>query len=155
MHFLQAISTAAVLGLASAAPANPRDYSDPTGDGFPDPSAAQLAAIEAMADGQISNAPPPSTLAASSLTAFQLIAFNENFEVGFFSSLIDNITNGVDGYTLDAVAQAELLSVLKTVRAVSRPTEFADSGHPASPARAHADSAHSKKSSTPSAPKQS
>lgn len=121
MHFhLQTLSaTAAILGLAAAVPVNPRAFSDPTDDGFPNPSAAQLAAIETIADGQISNAPPPLKLAQSSLTAFQLIAFNENFEVGFFSSLIDNITADMDGYRLDAKAKDNILSVLKTVKAVS------------------------------------
>lgn len=148
MHFLQAISTAVVFGLASAAPAITRDFSDPTDDGFPNPSAAQLAAIETTADGQLSNAAPPAKLADSSLTAFQLIAFNENFEVGFFSSLIDNITSGVDGYTVDK--QAELLNVLKTVKAVSRPTDCRKISVCSSLARGLADTPHSKKSSTPS-----
>lgn len=117
---LQTLSaTAAILGLASAAPALPRAFGDPTDDGFPSPSAAQLAAIETMADGQLSNAPPPATLAQSSLTAFQLIAFNENFEVAFFSSLIDNITADMDGYRLAPKAKDDILSVLKTVKAVS------------------------------------
>lgn len=122
MHFLQIISTsAAVFGLATAAPANSRAYSIPTDDGFPNPSAAQQAAIEAIADGQISKAAPPPSLASSSLTAFQLIAFNENFEVGFFSSLIDNITSDAPGFNLESVAKQEVLTVLKTVKAVSHP----------------------------------
>lgn len=113
-------TTAALAGLALAAPAIPRSYSAPTDDGFPNPSAAQLATIEQKADGQLSNAPPPPKLAGSSLTAFQLIAFNENFEVAYFSSLIENVTNNVPGYSLDSPNKNdELLSVLKTVKAVS------------------------------------
>ncbi|KKY31301.1 putative late sexual development protein [Diaporthe ampelina] len=70
------------------------------------------------AGGQLSNAPPPPKLASSSLTAFQLIAFNENFEVAFFSSLIENITNNVPGFKLsDQKKRFELLSVLEAVKA--------------------------------------
>lgn len=119
MQLLQiASASVAIFRAVSAAPAGPRAFSDPTDDGFPSPSDAQLSAIEVIADGKISDAPPPATLAPSSLTAFQLIAFNENFEVGFFSSLIDNITSNVNGFDLEASAKDELLTVLKTVKAV-------------------------------------
>ncbi|KAF3760950.1 hypothetical protein M406DRAFT_282835 [Cryphonectria parasitica EP155] len=111
-------ATAAIVGLVCAAPANSgRGFSDPTDDGFPSPSAEQLAAIESIAGGQISNAAPPPKLAASSLTAFQLIAFNENFEVGFFSSLIDNVTADAPGYNLEATEKQQVLDVLKAVKA--------------------------------------
>lgn len=116
MHFSQIISTAAITGLATALPAG---FSAPTDDGYPSPSASQLAAIEVIADGQLSNAPPPPKIASSSLTAFQLIAFNENFEVAFFSSLIDNITNEEHGYNLVGTSKDELLDILDTVKAVS------------------------------------
>lgn len=120
MHFIQILSAAAaIIGCTSAAPAETRDHADPTDDGFPNPSDAQLASIETIAGGQLSNAAPPATLAAGTLTGFQLIAFNENFEVGFFSSLIDNITNNVDGFQLDSEEATELLSALKAVKAVS------------------------------------
>lgn len=114
---------AALAGLASAAPAVTRDFTDPTTNGFPNPNAQQLMIIEKEADGQISNAPPPPTLANSSLTAFQLIAFNELFEVAFFSSLVYNITNNVTGFETDADERMKLLNILDTVTAVSlRPT---------------------------------
>lgn len=111
--------TAALIGLSLAAPAASRPYRTPTGDAIPDPSATQLATIEQKADGQLSNAPPPPKLADSSLTAFQLIAFNENFEVAFFSSLIDNVTNNVPGYQIGTPEQGhELIAVLETIKAV-------------------------------------
>ncbi|PSR97602.1 hypothetical protein BD289DRAFT_80500 [Coniella lustricola] len=110
-------ATAALACLASAAPSAKRAYSAPSTDGFPNPSAQQLAAIEALADGQLSNQTPPPTLAASSLTAIQLIAFNENFEVAYFSSLIDNITADAPGYNLNPGSKSELLAVLNTVKA--------------------------------------
>lgn len=139
-------AAASLLGLASAAPSAKRDYSAPTSDGFPDPNAAQLATIEGLADGQLSNQAPPATLAPSSLTAFQLIAFNENFEVAFFSSLLDNITADVPGYNLNPHQKSEVLTVLKTVKAVSL---FLS--HPASDLVAN--SSNSKKNSTLSTPR--
>ncbi|ROW07616.1 hypothetical protein VPNG_06791 [Cytospora leucostoma] len=112
------ITTAALTGLSSAVPAAPRPYRAPTDDGFPDPSATQLATIEQKADGQLSNEPPPPKLANSSLTAFQLIAFNENFEVAFFSSLIENITNNVPGYRIGTPEQGhKVITVLETIKA--------------------------------------
>lgn len=128
MQFLQIIPAVALAGFAAAFPANPRSSNAPasssgggfsSSDGFPNPSDSQLAAIEVIADGQLSNAPPPKTLAPSSLTAFQLIAFNENFEVAFFSSLIDNVTRGIDGFNVKGSSKQEVLDVLKTVNAVS------------------------------------
>lgn len=111
----------ALVGLASAAPAVTRDFMDPTTNGFPDPDAQQLAIINKEADGQISNAPPPSKIANSSATAFQLIAFNELFEVAFFSSLVQNITNNVTGFEAPHKERKKLINVLNTVIAVSPP----------------------------------
>lgn len=119
MYFCQMLLATALASLASALPANSQGFSAPTSDGFPNPSSSQLAAIDVLADGQLSNAPPPPKLANSSLTAFQLIAFNENFEVAFFSSLIKNITDEVEGFKLKGTAKKQLLDVLHTVTAVS------------------------------------
>lgn len=76
-------------------------------------------AINKEADGQISNAPPPPKLANSSLTAFQLIAFNELFEVAFFNSIAQNITNNVTGFQVDHKEKSKLINILDTVIAVS------------------------------------
>ncbi|KAI1637825.1 hypothetical protein F4809DRAFT_640115 [Biscogniauxia mediterranea] len=73
-------------------------YAIPSEDGFPDPDAQQLLEIETEADGLLSDLPPPPTLSEAGIANFQLIAFNENFEVAFFSSLIENITNSVPGF---------------------------------------------------------
>lgn len=120
MYFAHMInSLVALAAVAIAAPAIPRSYSTPAGDGFPNPSPEQLGAIQQEAGGQLPNAPAPPKLESSSLTAFQLIAFNENFEVAYFSSLRDNITNNASGYQLDdQTERADLLSVLETVIAV-------------------------------------
>lgn len=94
----------------------------PSTDGFPEPNAQQLLDIETAADGTLSNAPPPPKLEPSSLTAFQLIAFNELFETAYFSSLINNITANVPGFQLPSQAkQEELLDVLHTILAVRTP----------------------------------
>lgn len=107
-------------GATIAAPTIPRSYNIPASDGFPNPSPDQLVTIQQQAGGQLPNAPPPPTLASSSLTTFQLIAFNENFEVAYFSSLIDNVTNNAPGFELDdEKKKADLLSVLRAVKAVS------------------------------------
>lgn len=120
MYFTQILKSLTVLaGVTIAAPAIPRSYSIPTSDGFPNPSPEQLATIQQKAGGQLPNSPPPPKLANSSLTTFQLIAFNENFEVAFFSSLIDNITNNAPGFQLDdQKKKADLLSILEAVKAV-------------------------------------
>ncbi|KAK3342176.1 hypothetical protein B0T25DRAFT_574478 [Lasiosphaeria hispida] len=120
MRFTTAIASAAAFaGLAVAAPAvQPRAFSIPAGDGFPSPNPAQLAVINDLADGTLSNAPPPAKINEASFPVFQLIAFNENFEVAFFSSLIQNITNGVPGFDLPSSPKKdELLDILQTVLA--------------------------------------
>lgn len=84
--------------------------------GFPTPNQQQLNDIEVQAGGRLSNAPPPPKLAPSTLTALQLIAFNELFEVAFFSSLLANITSGVSGYELDG-QDDELPAIIKNILA--------------------------------------
>lgn len=149
MRSLQILSSSAALlgGLASAVPTNnARDYNAPTDDGFPNPNQQQLSAIQETAGGQLPNGPPPSKLAPSTLTAFQLIAFNENFEVAFYSSLIDNITSEAPGYdNLDDQSMEEVLEVLETIKAVCLPPY-------SSLWRTETDSSDSKKNSTPSPP---
>lgn len=108
------IGALALLKLASA-------YSIPSADGFPKPDAQQILKIQNDAGGVLPNEPPPPELTDSGITNFQLIAFNEQFEVAFFSSLIENITNNVDGYqsTPGIKDTAELLEILNNVKAVS------------------------------------
>lgn len=115
----------ALAGVSAALPAIPRSYNipaGPAGDGFPSPGPEQLTTMQQKAGGQLSNAPPPPRPAPSSLTAFQLIAFNEDFEVAFFSSLIENITDSVAGFEVgNSNKKDELLSILETVKAASHP----------------------------------
>ncbi|KAK4672050.1 hypothetical protein QC764_611060 [Podospora pseudoanserina] len=86
-------------------------------DGFPNPNATQLEFIEDIADGTLSDAPPPPSLNESSIPIFQLISFNEYFEVAFFSSLIENITTDEPGFTLPTEKKVEILEILATVLA--------------------------------------
>jgi hypothetical protein len=72
----------------------------PLSNGFPDimvPS-AELTAIQKQAHGTIPNGALPKQLSDASATNFQLIAFNEIFEVAYFTSLLKNITSGEAGY---------------------------------------------------------
>lgn len=75
-------------------------FSFPLSNGFPNPDAAEINATEAQAHGTLSNAGAPTGLAADDLTSFRLIAFNEIFEVAFFTDLLYNLTNNVDGFTV-------------------------------------------------------
>jgi hypothetical protein len=88
----------------------------PNNDGFPEPNDQQKLAIGQQANGLLPNSPLPSSLGEGSTTAFQLIAFNELFETAYFSSILQNITDGVEGF--QAENKDELIKVFTTVRAV-------------------------------------
>ncbi|KAI1109614.1 sexual development protein [Nemania sp. NC0429] len=118
MFTRQIAYTATLLGL-SLAGAIPYPVK-PSGDGFPDPNAQQLLSIERQAGGLLSNAPPPPTLSQAGIGNFQLIGFNENFEVAFFDSIIKNITHHVPGFEIKSSSkwvEAEIVEILKTVKA--------------------------------------
>jgi len=94
-----------LLLLASAAVASPlakragqKQFSFPISSGFPNPSDAQLKAIEKQAQGTLPNGALPTSIADDSATVWSLIAANEIFEVAYFTDLISNITNKVPGY---------------------------------------------------------
>ncbi|KAL7793879.1 hypothetical protein V8C37DRAFT_377703 [Trichoderma ceciliae] len=85
-------------------------------DGFPTPNAQQLRTISENADGSLSNAPPPDTLANSTLQSLQAIAFNEEFEVAYFESVLVNVTTGVPGFeSWKNYGKPELEKVLKII----------------------------------------
>jgi hypothetical protein len=83
--------------------------------GSPTPGAQGELDIAREALGKLPNAPHDTSLGAGTTTAFQLIAFNELFEVAFFSSLLNNITHGVPGYN----ASREDAHVIRVALAVS------------------------------------
>ena len=117
MLFSSLFTSAALLGSTYAGVIHKRGYYVPTNDGFPSPDDAQTYDIESVAGGKLPGGPLPTKLGPNSQTAFQLIAFNELFETSYFSSLLNNVTEGVSGYeTKDKDA---IIKVLKTVLAVS------------------------------------
>ena len=120
---LTTLALAAFAGLAAAGPVKiARAFGAPTDNGFPNPNTDQLLTISKQADGALSNAPPPPKLAPSSLTGFQVIAAQEQFESAYFASLVANITNNVKGYELGSdLKKKELLDILQTVLAVCLP----------------------------------
>ncbi|KAF3017098.1 hypothetical protein E8E14_008244 [Neopestalotiopsis sp. 37M] len=95
-------------------------FSFPLPDGFPniDGNSSALQAIQAQAHGTLPNGPLPSSITDVSAIIWSLIAFNELFEVAYFSSLINNITDKVHGYEVGSTAASGVvLNALQTVRA--------------------------------------
>jgi hypothetical protein len=94
-------------------------FSLPLSNGFPNitsPS-TQLTIIQDKAHGSLPNGPPPPNITNNTLTSLQLIAFNELFEVAFFTELISNITNNTDGYRIqDGTARSFILKTLTAVQ---------------------------------------
>ena len=83
-----------------AAPAIAARYAPfPLADGFPNPSASELQQIEKGAGGTLANGPAPPYLSNAGATNLRLIAFNEIFEVAYFTDLLHNITSNQPGYT--------------------------------------------------------
>lgn len=75
----------------------------PVSNGFPNiktPS-AQLDQIQVQAGGSLpsGNPPPPTPPHGDSVVSLGFIAFNELFEVAFFSELVQNVTMNKPGYT--------------------------------------------------------
>jgi hypothetical protein len=115
---------AAVLGLSclpslvSAAP-----FKFPLDNGFPNvTSTANLTSIEKAAHGSLPNGAPPKNISSTTLTSLQLIAFNELFEVAYFTDLLHNVTHNVDGYQIEAGSARDL--VIETLTAVRAQEEL-------------------------------
>ena len=112
MHFSNVAGLVGLIAPALAVPYSPY----PLPDGFPSPSASELAKIEMLAGGSAPTLPPPAALSATSAANLRLIAFNEIFEVAYFTDLLANITNGVKGYTdLGAFPKAFVMESLTAV----------------------------------------
>jgi hypothetical protein len=115
------IASASLVGLsclstiASAAP-----FTFPLSNGFPkvaNPS-SQLTAIEQQAHGTLPNGPPPPSITADTETSLELIAFNELFEVAFFTELLSNVTNNVTGFQFaDCHERSTVITALTAVQA--------------------------------------
>ncbi|OAA72456.1 COPII coat assembly protein sec16 [Cordyceps fumosorosea ARSEF 2679] len=87
----------------------------PSNDGFPKPNSDQQVVLAQQAGGKLPNIALPTKIGPESTTALQLIAFNELFETAFFNSLLQNITNGTQGYEADN--KQELINVFSTILA--------------------------------------
>jgi len=109
-------TVAALVACTSAVVAAPAAV--PTANGFPNPNATGLAAIQKQAQGTLPNGAPPANLSADGITNLQLIALNELFEVAYFTQLIQNITQNVTGYEIsDYATRNYTLQALYAIRA--------------------------------------
>lgn len=94
-------------------------FSFPLANGFPNitiPSDT-LTAIQLQAHGTLPNTPLPTSIADTSAVVFSLIAYNEIFEVAFFTSLINNITNDVPGFEVSEQDRSIVLKALVAIQA--------------------------------------
>ncbi|QKX61633.1 uncharacterized protein TRUGW13939_08785 [Talaromyces rugulosus] len=72
----------------------------PLKDGFPDPSPLQLLSVGSHSLGTLSSGSLPATISTEGITNLQLLAFNEMVAVAFFSELVANLTEGIEGFNL-------------------------------------------------------
>ncbi|KAI5252180.1 hypothetical protein E4T42_03580 [Aureobasidium subglaciale] len=92
-------------------------------NGFPNLSPQALSSVNNAAHGTLSNATgPPPSFSPDELTNFQLVAFNEFFEVAFFTSLLTNITSGISGFEIPAHLNSSF--ILDTLIAVQAQEEL-------------------------------
>jgi len=115
---LASIASASLIGLSALSAVSAAPFSFPLSNGFPNitnPS-SQLTDIEIQAHGILPNGPPPPSISNDAVNSLRLIAFNEIFEVAFFTDLILNITNNVPGYTTSG-SNSFLLNALTAVQA--------------------------------------
>lgn len=103
--FVSAAPTGRTAGIVSQLP-----------DGMPNPSPAELEQIEQSARGTLPNGPPPASISNEGITNLKLIAFNELFEVAFFSQLLMNVTDNVDGFRISDAGDREF--VVESLQAI-------------------------------------
>jgi len=97
-------------------------FSFPLSNGFPNLSAAELNATEIQAHGTEPNGGAPTGLAADDLTSFRLVAFNELFEVAFFTDLLFNLTENVSGFEIEDKNTRQL--VINAITAIQAQEEL-------------------------------
>jgi hypothetical protein len=115
----------------------------PLSNGFPNIASGsqQLQQIQEQAHGTLPiaapaapNAPPPARPAEDDLLSLRFIAFNELWEVAFFTELLANVTNNVPGYqfqdaherqtVIDAITAVQAQEELHTLNANGALTKF-------------------------------
>ena len=112
-------SVVASSGYAAPTGGSQQGFNFPLANGFPNiknPS-AQLNKIEKEAGGTLPNGSPPPSIHGDSEVSLGFIAFNELFEVAFFTELIQNITLNKPGYTA-ADIPTDRDFVLRTLKVV-------------------------------------
>lgn len=123
LRMLLPTALVAALGLAASTQALniPRGtFKEYTSNGFPNRTTMQQELMIAeQAGGKLPGGNLPTNLSDASITAWQLIAFNELFEVAYFSAVLKNVTEGKKGYNLTRSEREIAVKVLEAVRAVS------------------------------------
>jgi hypothetical protein len=109
-------------GNAPAPPAPASPFAFPLSNGFPNLSPEALRAVEVQAQGTEPNGAAPTGLSDDDLTSFRLIAFNELFEVAFFTDLLYNVTNHVDGFRVEDRRERE--TVIRAITAIQAQEEL-------------------------------
>jgi len=95
-------------------------FSFPLSNGFPNinvPS-SQLTTIELQAHGTLSNGAPPTGLQDDTLNSLAFIAFNELFEVAFFTELVQNVTRGGHGFMDGDLLGQDRATVLANLKVI-------------------------------------
>lgn len=95
----QSFSIAALMGFLTASQVA-QSFTIPTANGFPRPDPEQLSTIEVQANGRLPDLGSPTSLAAEVVTMYQVMAYLEQFEAAYFSSLRSNVSNQEPGYEL-------------------------------------------------------
>ena len=95
------VALTAVNAFPASTVSRPLRFVNSSSDGFPNPSPAQVLAIEKQAGGSLPNGALPTSLKAAAITTLNLLANNELFEVAFFTQLLANITSNTAGYDDD------------------------------------------------------
>lgn len=90
-------------------------FTFPLPNGFPNPSQSALSTIQSQAGGTLPNTPAPTGLSSDTLTSFRLIAYNELFEVAYFTELLANITSNATGYALQNPQRDTVITALTAV----------------------------------------
>jgi hypothetical protein len=85
-----------------------------------DNNAHHLQQVEALAHGRAPLTRMPPNISSEGIRNLELLAFNELFEIAFFSSLVANISTGQQGFEVDGIEKKSLiLETLTTIVAVS------------------------------------
>jgi hypothetical protein len=117
---MRPLSIVSLIVLAiSPPPVSGTPFTFPLSNGFPFPNESALENLFTVAGGNFTNAPLAPKFDNDSLTSWKLQAFNEFFEVAFFTQLINNITERKLGFELDQEIEGNVLASLTAIQAVS------------------------------------